>query len=257
MQLKELNQHPNDEAIRFDEGPHIYYIDGQAYKTSVTKFIHSYFPQFNADKIIDKMMSSAKWKDSPYYGQTKEQIKKSWTNKGSKASSDGTTLHKQIENYYNQLTIDNPDMVEYQYFLQFHQDHIENKLIPFRTEWEVYDRDIELAGSIDMIYKNNQDGTYIIYDWKRCSNFKEENSFESGFAPLEHIPNCNKWHYSLQLNIYKYMLEKNYQIKISGMNLLILHPNNASYRIVKVPEMTEEINNIMINESNKKRKVTN
>ena len=43
MLLKELNRHINDQSIQFDEGPHIYYVDRKAYKTSVTKFIHSYF----------------------------------------------------------------------------------------------------------------------------------------------------------------------------------------------------------------------
>ena len=46
--------------------------------------------------------------------------------------------------------------------------------------------------------------------------------------------------YTLQQNIYKYILEKNYDKKISSMNLLILHPNYLTFHIVQVPEMKDE-----------------
>ena len=55
------------------------------------------------------------------------------------------------------------EQVEWEYFLQFVGDHPELK--PYRTEWMIYDEDLKLAGSIDMVYEN-ADGTLSIYDWK-------------------------------------------------------------------------------------------
>ena len=45
--LANLNPHPRDSHISFDEGPHIYTIDGDSDYMSVTTWNHSHFPHFN------------------------------------------------------------------------------------------------------------------------------------------------------------------------------------------------------------------
>ena len=64
---------------------------------------------------------------------------------------------------------------------------------------------------------------------------------------IAHLPDTNFWHYSLQLNTYKYMLEKNYGKKVTDMYLVCLHPNNynQSYIRLKVPELPQEIEDLM------------
>lgn len=79
--LQILNPHPRDQHITFDEGPHIYTIDGDSSFTSVTTFNHQHFEQFNADNIISNMMRSKRWPQSRYYGMTPEQIKAQWEKK--------------------------------------------------------------------------------------------------------------------------------------------------------------------------------
>ena len=258
--LQQKNKHPRDNAIWFDEEPHLYYVNGEKYTTSVTKFIHHFFPHFNPDKVIEKMMSGKNWNKSPYYGMSAQDIKEQWKQSGQEASSMGTHLHKSIELYYNNENVDN-DSSEYQYFLDFDKTHVKGKIEPYRTEWEVYDEDIKMAGSIDCVFKITlEDGSekFIIYDWKRSKGIKETNNFESAYPPIEHLPNCNKWQYSLQLNTYKYMLEKNYGIQIEGMYLVVLHPNNKSYIRVSVPNMKDEIETLIYNynlmSANKKSK---
>ena len=66
--------HPRDDHISFDEGPHIYTIDGDSDYTSVTTWVHKHFPAFDSNKIIDGMMRSPKWPQNKYYGKTKEEI---------------------------------------------------------------------------------------------------------------------------------------------------------------------------------------
>ena len=67
-------------------------------------------------------------------------------------------------------------------------------------------------------------------------NISQKMDFEKGFPPVEHLPNSNYWHYSLQLNIYKKILEKNYDKVIDEMYLLSLHPNNSGYLKIKFPD---------------------
>lgn len=240
--LKDKNAHKNDTKIRFDEAPHIYYINGKPYDTSVTKFVHSYFPCFDANKAIEGIRRSAKHQQpsSEYYNKSDEQIKEEWKKNGIEASKAGTHMHKSIEYYYNKQEYSNTS-IEFEYFLSFHEKIAKNKLVPYRTEWEIFDSGLRLAGSIDMIYKRRGKEEYVIYDWKRCKNIRDSNPYETAFEPLQHLPNCNKWQYSLQLNTYKYMLEKNYGLKIHSMNLLCLHPTNDDFILIPVPDLSEEV----------------
>ena len=245
MELSNKNFHERDQYIVFDEEPHIYYIDGSSDNISVTTFVHSkLFPHFDSDKVISKMMKSKNWEKSKYYGKTAEEIKNEWEKNKIESSEAGTKMHKSIELFYNNEMVDNSS-IEYQYFLKFNEEH-KNELHPYRTEWIVYDKETKFAGSIDMLYKKNinDDKHLIIYDWKRCKKITDENNFERGFPPVEHLPNSNYWHYSLQLNIYKKILEKNYGKIIEEMYLLSLHPNNPSYIKIKVPVLKEEVDNI-------------
>ena len=211
--LSKKNCHLRDKRIQFDEGPHIYSIDGDSSFTSVTTWIGQHFPHFDADKIIDKMMKSKKWTKSKYYGQTKEEIKQLWRNTGKEACSLGTKMHYNIECYYNNNTVQD-DTPEYKQFLDF-QAKIGRKMKPYRTEWTVFDEELKIAGSIDMIFEN-PDGTLVIYDWKRSKEIKKTNFFENATTEcINHLPASNFWKYSVQLNTYRTILERNYGKKVT------------------------------------------
>lgn len=228
--LANLNPHERDTHISFDEGPHIYTIDGDSGFMSVTTWNHSHFPHFNADKIIKKMMSSKNWAKSKYFGMTPQQIKDQWNENGRIASEAGTKMHYDIECFYNNMDIQN-DSIEYSYFKNFKKDH--QHLKPFRTEWMVWDKELQFAGSIDMSFQRD-DGTIDIYDWKRCKEIKKNNGWESATTEcINYLPNSNFWHYSLQLNTYKALLEKNYGVKVGDLYLVCLHPNNKNGNYIK------------------------
>ena len=61
---------------------------------------------------------------------------------------------------------------------------------------------------------------------------------------IEHLPDTNFWHYSLQLNVYKALLERKYNMTIDGLYLVCLHPNNKNknYIKLKAPDLQEEVN---------------
>ena len=55
--LANLNHHPRDDFITFDEGPHIYTVHGDSSFTSVTTFIHSNFSHFDSNTTVNKIMN--------------------------------------------------------------------------------------------------------------------------------------------------------------------------------------------------------
>jgi hypothetical protein len=250
QRLAVKNAHPRDTRISFEEETHTYTIDGAKKNwTSCTGFIHGFFEEFNADEVIAKMMKSRKWPTSPYFGKTPEEIKKQWSDSGAEASAAGTRMHLDIEHYYNAEPVGNlaGDKYEYNpgpewdYFMAYERKWRKpHGFTAFRTEWLVFKEEIKLAGSIDMVYKK-PDGTLAIYDWKRAKDMKFTNDFQNGLAPLDHLPDTNYWHYSLQLNIYRRILQEKYGVTVSELALVVLHPNNQSFKVIQLNMMDDEV----------------
>lgn len=247
-ELATKNHHPRDDRIRFDEVPHIYYIDGSSEGyVSVTTFNHGHFAHFDADAVIANMVAKNRLSDpsNKYYGMTPEQIKEMWRLNGESASGKGTQMHYDIECYFNGWNVENYS-TEFHYFLKFREDYPD--LIPYRTEWEVFHEDVKIAGSIDMVFEN-PDGTIQIYDWKRCLEIPYEDTFSNKMATTEcikHLPDAKFWHYALQLNTYKRILEEKYGKKVTGLYLVALHPDNAykTYDRIEVPFLDKEVDDL-------------
>ena len=220
QELSFQNKHPRDDSIVFDEPTHVYTVNGTSKGwISCTKFIHNVFPHFDADAIIAKMMASPKWPNNKYYGKTAKQIKDEWDANGRAASSQGTAMHLAIEQFYH--------------------------LVPYRSEWEVWSEEYKLAGSIDMVFHKKSDDSYVIYDWKRSKEIKMDNSWENGHGPVEHLPNSNYWHYTLQLNTYRWFLETYYGLRISDMCIVIFHPDNTNYQLFRLNRLDSEIQDML------------
>jgi hypothetical protein len=258
--LQTRNSHKRDALIKFYARGHKYEIlsDPKTKYTSVTTWNHSHFPKFDADAIIANIFKSKGWgPDHKYWGQTAEQIKASWKSNGDAVAGAGTNLHERIENFMNNVSIDPnythqelytnlvqelDEQVEWEYFLQFVRDH--PNLKPYRTEWMIFDEDLKIAGSIDMVYEN-PDGTLSIYDWKRSKDITKVNNWNKfALNPLIcHLHDTNFWHYALQLNTYKAILERKYGKIVTKLCLVRLHPDNEdkTYELLEVPFLTKEI----------------
>ena len=252
--LSKKNAHQRDAHISFDEVPHIYTIDGDSDYMSVTSWNSTHFPKFDADSVISKMMNSPRWPKSPYFGMTREEIKMKWNNDGIEASEAGTKMHYNIECFYNGMDVEDDGSLEWKYFREFNEA-VGNELTPYRTEWMVWDKELRLAGSVDMLFEN-PDGTLQIYDWKRSKKVVKENKWASAIVDcISHLPDANFWKYSLQLNTYKWILEKNYGKKISNMFLVWLHPNNPGnsylrYEVDSLPKEMEDLVKLRMRHTN-------
>ena len=236
------NSHARDVNIQFSEVGHKYTIgDGSVTYTSVTSFIKPLFEEFDADAVIHKMMTGSKWRNSKYYGLTVEEIKSKWDLAGKEAAAAGTALHADIEHFYNGEQVAN-ESVEFTFFMAFQS---QCTLTPYRTEWTIYDESSRIAGSIDMVFQRS-DGQLEIYDWKRVKQIDTENNWNKwGRGPINHLPDTNYWHYALQLNMYKYILQKKYGVQVAAMYLIVLHPSKICFEKVEVLDLSSTVNDLM------------
>lgn len=235
FRFNQRNKHPLDSTISFRASDHLYIVNGVCLE-SVTTFVSSCFPKFNTE-LHAKQKAGA-------LGISVQEVIEMWERKGKESRDLGTAMHKKIENYYQGIDSANDDAFN---LFRIFANNI--KLVPYRTEWAVYDWEYKLAGTIDFV--DYQNGEYTVYDWKRSDKIiangmpiKTNKYGEKGNYPLEHIDNSPYYHYALQLSLYKFILERNYGIKIDKLRLGIFHPTYNKPYLLEVPKYENEINTI-------------
>ena len=244
-----LHAHPRDKEVRFVEKTHTYYVKGSSKGiVSTTGFVHAFFPHFDPQAAITAMKKKPTWPTHPLYGKTDQEIINIWGESGKEASGKGTSMHLAIEQFLNgainRIDPAVKETKEWLYFENFWRV-VSQDLEPYRTEWEVWDEEYKLTGSIDMVFRRKSDGAFVIHDWKRSNEIKEENPWDTALGPIKHLPSCNYYHYTLQLNVYRWFLQKHYGLKIVELCIVILHPNNDDYKIYTLKILDKEIEDMM------------
>jgi len=261
-----------DSKVVFNEAAHCYTIEGQVMKRSVTQLVHEFFPAFNPKETAFKMLTRDDFYSLRRYEEyvvmlkdydlntpldlekAVELVTTSWEKNGSEQAKLGTTMHNTIEKYYTQEDVKINSTPELKMFSDFDSYRASLGFVPFRSEQIVWDLDYSLAGSVDMLYINMKDikkerPDIWLVDWKRSKEIKKRayGSGENarGKGPLTNKANCNFEHYSLQLNIYKHLLEKHYSVNITRMTLVILHPNQEGYKSFDVEDNQGAVRDVM------------
>lgn len=241
MLLEQKNKHERDKFISIDDNfaeNHIYWVKDSNDYMSVSRLYERYFPKFDGDFTIKSLYSQ--WQKNPrhkYYGMSIEEIKLQWKTKNKIALNKGTFIHELIENHMNGEKVSNssPEYLQYLNFIAKNE-----QLIPYRSEWRVYDEKYKVVGSIDAVYKKGD--KYVIIDFKTNEQIRRQGfNGERALEPFTHLENCEFDKYSLQLSVYRYILEEKYGIEIEDNYLLWLSDKNNSAQLILLPYLKNEV----------------
>lgn len=280
LRLARENSHPRDSSIAFDEGPHLYYINGECNFRSVTTFIHDHFNEFDKDLTATRMIRRKDFwncdRYSKYYPMSVDtesgqpvpertfvdRIIASWDQNASEQSSLGTKMHRNIELFYNGEPHDTAS-TEFGYFLSFHESVSSLGWEMFRTEMTIWEETSRLCGSVDAIYVNTRKVPKVtlqewsrggpvlhvqLIDWKRSKEITMNGFNKFGKPPCaQQLEDCNFNHYKLQLNLYKYILELRYNMIVDSMAIVVCHPdnNNKSFLKYEMPSCQDMISRMV------------
>ena len=249
----DAGRYEQDRYIDFEPEGHVYTYDGRVRLLPVSTLIAYFFERFDPQAAAQRQFER--------YGTPIEETLTKWRRIGKKASEVGTFVHEQTENYFRDGTFLTDCPFEFegdvehvsvekekQQFLHFIGDY---QIQPYRQEWPVYDMDLNIAGTIDMVCQE-PDGTFIIYDWKRSGKvvnilgqpIVEAFAGKTGFNGIT-LPDTPFYHYCIQQNLYRYMLEQHYGVRVKAMNLVVLCPDYPTYVVVPVPKIDEVIQQII------------
>ena len=243
----DAGKYEQDLFIDFEPERHIYTFNGEHRLLPVSSLIAYFFEKFDAQAAAQRQFER--------YGTPIEETLRKWERIGKMAREVGTFVHEQTESYFRDGTFatacpftfeDQTEMIgvekERQHFLRFVSDY---EIHPYR------DTDLNIAGTIDMVCKEI-DGEFTIYDWKRSSKVVnvlgqpiiEAFGGKRGFNGIS-LPDTPFYHYCIQQNLYRYMLEAHYGVKVKAMNLVVLCADYPTYVVVNVPKMNEVIGQII------------
>jgi len=231
----------HEERISLEPIHHVYQVDGKTGYQSVTEVIKQFFAPFPKAAIIHCLM---KGKDK---GKTYEQIEAGWR----QTAAFGTRVHELIEIYLTTgLWETTPEeMVNgtetcLEQFRDFWAQLAETHPIKnYRPEVRIFDEENHIAGSIDLIVEF-QDGTTELFDWKCVKQLRCESS-RKGHEPFAGYTDTNLTHYTIQLNLYKYILERNFGLVISRMSLVQFHPTLESWKQIPLIQITCDIQDMV------------
>lgn len=236
---KELFTSFND--VTFYEEPHKYFIDKKIY-ISVTTLIHEYVEPFQ-----ENYWSQIK---ANQYGLTQTQVKRAWKFINKKGTMKGTMIHDYSENLINCKKFSypkkevikkfgfDPILPEYEYTKKlvdkFHAD-IKGKLIPISTEQIVYDKKVKIAGMFDILYWNIRAQEFQIWDNKTNKKLTKKGEGERNLLnKLSLLEETDLEIYSLQLEMYKQIIQRNTSIKLGKSYIVWFSHNNDEYKIIPI-----------------------
>ena len=218
--------------IVFNEATHIYAdvrnTTGTADYTSVTTLIDKFFPYFDEEAYIERFMKES--------GKSREEV----VRKMLEPSERGTEMHQQIE-YFLKGKPHREDFKEFQMFLKFHHEQVQKRGLTFYDAEKIITLpQYGIAGTVDALFRK-PDGTFVMVDWKRSKHliidgYPKKYGIGRGISILSHLDNSSYYHYELQQSFYKYILENEYNMKISSMILCVLHPDYDRYYTIKLSD---------------------
>lgn len=132
--------------------------------------------------------------------------------------------------------------VELGQFRKFIHNHPELQLL--RTEMQMFDEDSMVFGCADALFidTSTPHGDIVLYDWKRTHAAIRRTGVSYGIHPAtRHLQACNHIRYSLQLAMYKYMLEKKYGLTVKECYILVCHSDYSTYNRVKARDLSREV----------------
>jgi hypothetical protein len=245
MIYKELAKFKN---IKYYDEPHKYFI-GEQELTSGTTFIGQFKNKFDAP-----MMAKASGKKK---GIDPEVLLAEWDYKRDFSSMKGTMVHNFAENYwgnkvfpYNDEAIINrfgEDVIKERYeecvrmFKEFYSE-ASKSLVPIAMELVIGDAELGIGGMVDGLFWNDKMGELQIWDYKTNRQIRTQSEYKKRFkAPINFIQECEFEAYSLQLNLYKYIIEKNTNLKIGRLYLVWITEENEKFEVIECKDYMSAI----------------
>jgi ATP-dependent exoDNAse (exonuclease V) beta subunit len=251
--------------IKYYDASHVYVdtITGKRL-TSVTQLLSRHRPKFEKHSISKAI---SKRDDRP-----QSEILAEWNMKSRIGSYRGSLLHDHLENLwkgkvYNTERPEDVKKLLEEYSLRnefdssiatlqemamnYINDH--DHYYPIALELVVGNSDI--AGQMDLLVWDDKKKCIVLVDYKTDKKMLDHSEYGKTFlSPLTNLADCEINKYSLQLSLYRKLLEDNTSLKIKRQEIVWFNYKNTNYQVIPVKYMKKNINALLKSFAEKKDK---
>lgn len=219
----EIGFNEEHHKYRFESAPHIAPL-------SVSGIIGQYKKPFDSDFFAQRKADSL--------GIDKQVILDQWKNAADIGCDKGTVSHLYLETLLESEQFVYPTKYNHvkDLFLalkpQLDKFMAENKLEHVKSEIVMGCKELGITGTLDELFRDPRNGNYYIFDWKTNKAINRESRYYLT-GKLYDLDSSELSIYSLQQELYKYLLEKYTDIKVKACYLVWFNANNESYEIIK------------------------
>ncbi|NOX64842.1 MAG: PD-(D/E)XK nuclease family protein [Chlorobi bacterium] len=224
-----------DKDIILDEADHNYSLesDSSITFTSCTSFVKCFFEPFDRIGIANNLVAH----HPKYMGMMPHELAQEWDHK----AEEGTLVHNEIDEYIKHGKTPKTDKGNLAVSWLESYKNENHKLL---SEVVIYSKELQLAGTIDLLVYDKTNNSFEIFDWKTSRKI-EKNAFKNkkGITPAtSKLMDCNFIHYSLQLSLYRYLLEEYYNVSVGKTTVVHLNgistiPYESEYFKSEIEEM--------------------
>lgn len=224
-----------------DKHPYVEYISG-------TSLIHRYANSFEKKKD----MIAAKVAEKRNI--TAAEVIAEWNKNRDEACVFGTRVHETCEDVLlGRSTFRNTPQsdVEARTMEQAKilASRIKSKMEIVAVEKILFDIDLKIAGTADLIARNPQNGELFIMDWKTNKSIDMTNAYgEKMSGVFSYLDECSFNTYSMQLSLYEYiMIKRKFVVNDRRpIRKLLLHVTETSGNVIPCANFNMEIRDLII-----------
>lgn len=244
--LKELNKAFGD--FKFYEDGHYYTYKDKPISIGATGLIEQYTQDFDAQAVAEKVAI----RDN----KSVQEVLDEWQYKNKFACEKGSTCHEFAQSRWSgevwqEKHFDGSEEYERAVEIiqwqanEFRIDY-KDRLEHLADEFVIGSEEYDIASAIDHLFINKLTGGLVLVDYKTNSDIhKNERYAKNMKVPLNHLKDTTLNHYSIQLSIYKYIVEKYTNLKFEEMFIVWFSENIDNYQIIEIPYLKNEVKKIL------------
>lgn len=218
--------------IHFDGPSHKYHDKNGNSLISVSSLISLYKPDFDPHGYITKSYARKN-------NMSVEEVKTKWDKIKTDACAKGHDFHSQAEHFIKTGEILDgtyKDVIE-----KFAQIKFKGKN---ESEIMLYSAIYKIAGTADLVTVL-PDGSLELGDFKTNKEILTKSKYGTKLLyPLDKFDECQVDTYTVQLNLYKYMLEE-HGFKVKKITLYHINPETRNIDIYKIPKIDKDIKSLL------------
>lgn len=231
----------NFSDIRFDADAHRYYYGDDRELTAVTKELKRFQKPFDANGVAAKVAAKE--------GRPISAILAEWEAKGEKGRALGQAVHAHILQTLcgapiEQASLDPflslntvaPEINAFNVF--WHNLSQKVSYLKEHVEWVIGDVELGLAGTVDAMLFSHETQKYHLWDWK-TGKFGLFNQFQTLLKPFDYLDDCPLNVYSLQVSLYRLIIERNTGLELGDSYLV--HLSSDGYQVYRAVDLRERL----------------